>query len=106
MFKRALTRQREIELAEQEIEGFALRIYKSVQASTISAGSMHIVISPQFAFLGEVLRSTFEDQSDVTVRVDRRKGERRRSNRPVTSDKRKIERRRSKTELLEVIIDT
>jgi hypothetical protein len=92
-------------LGDQEIEGCALRIYKSRRASTAKAGSMHVVIYPQFAFLEELLRSTFKDQSDVTVSVDRRKGERRKGNHPVTSDKRKMERRRLKAELLEVVID-
>jgi hypothetical protein len=107
LFKIALTRQTEIELAEQDKESCALRIFRSSRASTAKAGSMHIVISSQFAFLEEVLRSAFEGQSDVTVRVDRReKSERRKSNHPVTSDKRKMERRRLKAELLEVVIDT
>jgi len=107
LFKRVLTLQTEIGLAEQDKESCALRIFKSSRASTTNAGSMLIVISPQFAFLEEVLRSTFKDQSDVTVRVDRReKGERRKNNHPVTSDKRKMERRRLKAELLEVVIDT
>jgi hypothetical protein len=92
-------------LEEREKESCALRIYKSSRAFTTNAGSMHIVVSPQFAFLEEVLRSAFENESDVTVGVDRRRGERRKSRRPVTSEKRNKERRRLKAELVEVVID-
>ena len=59
-----------------------------------------------FAFLEKELRVAFEGQDEVKVTVDRRKVDRRKSSRHVSSERRKVNRRRSKAELLEVVIAT
>jgi hypothetical protein len=90
----------------KEKDSFALRIVKSVPSSSIKAGDMCIVISPNFSFLKQELEEAFEAQDDVKVTVDRRKGERRRSSQNVSPERRRANRRRPKAELLEVVIAT
>ena len=87
-------------------EPLAFKIFNSVPSALKPVGDMCIVISPNFAFLEEELRVSFEGQDDVRVTVDRRKDERRRSSQHVSSERRKVNRRRSKAELLEVVIAT
>ena len=87
-------------------ETLALKISNSVPSALSPTGDMCIVISPNFAFLEKELRVAFEGQDEVKVTVDRRKVDRRKSSRHVSSERRKVNRRRSKAELLEVVIAT
>ena len=90
----------------EEKESCTFRVSKSLPPSSRKAGDMCIVISPSFASLEQVLKLDFTGQEGVTVLIDKRRGERRKSKDPVSADRRKMERRTRKAELFEVVIAT
>ena len=65
---------------------------------------MSIIIHRPYAHLEDELREAFEGQEDVNLIVDRRDGERRTSQQPVSVERRRGDRRRPKEQLVEVVI--
>ncbi len=66
-------------------------------------GLMYIIIRQPYAYLEEELRRAFKGQEDVRIVVDRRSGERRRSQQPAALERRKADRRTPKEEVIEVV---
>ena len=64
----------------------------------------YIVIRRPYAHLEDEVRRVFAGREDVKVVVDRRSGERRATQRPVSVERRRADRRRAKEELVEVLI--
>src|SRR5881628_1393801 len=73
--------------------------------STHSPGRLLLIVRRPSAHLEDRLRRAFEGRDDVVVIADRRRGQRRLSDRLVTLDRRRGDRRLSKEELLEVVIE-
>ncbi len=73
--------------------------------STHSPGRMLLIVRRQYAHLEDRLRRAFEGREDVVVIADRRRAQRRVSDRLVTMDRRRGDRRLRKEELLEVVIE-
>lgn len=65
---------------------------------------MTIVVRPAYASLEKKLRSAFKEQENISVILDRRRGERRKRRQPVAIDRRKADCRSPKEELVEVVI--
>ncbi|MBI4271507.1 MAG: hypothetical protein HY615_14320 [Candidatus Rokubacteria bacterium] len=66
---------------------------------------MRLVLTKPYAYLENRLRRALEERDDVEILVDRRRGERRRSARPVREDRRQSERRTPKEAILEMVIE-
>ena len=64
----------------------------------------YIVIRRPYAHLEDEVRRVFAGREDVKVVVDRRSGERRATQQPVSVERRRADRRRAKEELVEVLI--
>ena len=73
--------------------------------STHSPGRMLLIVRRPYAHLEDRLRRAFEGREDVVVIADRRRGQRRMSDRLVTLDRRRGDRQLRKEELLEVVIE-
>ena len=83
---------------------FLLRIGKETPLLEQGAGTMTIVVQRPYAHLEKELRSTFVGHEGVQVMVDRRYGERRLTEQPVSVERRRADRRTQKDELLHVLI--
>ena len=90
-------------MPESKIDAFIMRMLKSLKPSTRSAGETIVVVHGPFASLIPDLLNVFKGDRDVQVIADRRSGERRTKNEPVSLDRRRTERRERKAELLEVV---
>jgi len=73
--------------------------------SAQSSGRMLLIVRRPYAHLEDRLRRAFGGRDDVAVITDRRRGQRRVSDRLVTMDRRRGDRRLRKEELLEVVIE-
>ena len=83
---------------------FLLRIGKETPLLEQGAGAMTIVLQRPYARLEKELRSTFVGHEGVKVMVDRRYGERRLTEQPVSVERRRADRRTQKDELLHVLL--
>jgi hypothetical protein len=83
---------------------FLLSIAKAAVPPKKDPGSMCIIIKRPYTHLEDELRRTFEGQEDVKIVVDRRSGERRVSQQPVSEDRRRADRRKKKEPLVEAVI--
>ena len=83
---------------------FLLSIAKAAVPPEKGPGSMCIIIKRPYTHLEDELRRTFEGQEDVKIVVDRRYGERRVSQQPVSEDRRRADRRKTKESLVEAVI--
>jgi len=83
-----------------------MRITKAAKSSKKGSGITYIVIRRPYAYLEKELRSTFKEQEDVKIIVDRRIGERRKIRQAVKLERRRADRRRPKEQLIEVVIST
>ncbi len=63
-----------------------------------------IVVPRSHAYLADLLARAFEGREDIEVVVDRRRGDRRAQQRPVSVDRRRKDRRRRKEEVVEVVV--
>lgn len=81
-----------------------MRIVKKAYLPEEGAGIMTIVVRPAYASLEKKLRSAFKEQENISVILDRRRGERRKRRQPVAIDRRKADCRSPKEELVEVVI--
>jgi hypothetical protein len=68
--------------------------------------SMLIVVRRRYDNLLRELNEVFSGQQGVRILVDRRQGQRRRVEHPVSLDRRKADRRKHQEELLKVILPT
>jgi hypothetical protein len=66
---------------------------------------MLLIVRRPYAHLEDRLHRAFEGRDDVVVIADRRRGQRRVSDRLITMDRRRGDRRQPKEELLEVVIE-
>lgn len=66
---------------------------------------IRLVLRRPYAYLENRVRQMFEGRADVEVIVDRRRGERRRGDRPVPEERRRAGRRKSREEILEMVIE-
>ena len=83
---------------------FLLRIFKAVPPSEEGTGIMSIVIRQPYAHLEKELTKTFKGQEDVQVIVDKRYGERRKTQQDVDAERRKAYRRRKKEEIVDAVL--
>jgi len=67
---------------------------------------VHIVVPRSHAYLADLLAKAFEGRGDVEVIVDRRRGDRRMQQQPVTVERRRADRRRPKDATIEVVTGT
>jgi hypothetical protein len=65
---------------------------------------MRLIVKRPYAHLEDRLRRAFEGREDIEVIVDRRRGQRRMSDRPVQAEQRRTDRRTSREEILEILI--
>lgn len=63
-----------------------------------------IIVPRSHAYLVDLLAKAFEGREDVEVFVDRRRGDRRAQQRPVSTERRRKDRRRRKEEVVEVVV--
>jgi hypothetical protein len=68
--------------------------------------SMLIIVRRRYDHLLRELSEVFSGQQGVRILVDRRRGQRRRIEHPISVERRKAERRKHKEELLKVILPT
>ena len=85
---------------------FQMRITKVTNLSEERCGTTSIVIRRPYAHLEKDLRSAFKWIEDVKVILDRRYGERRKSQQSVTLERRAADQRRQKEDLVDVVIST
>ena len=86
--------------------GFSLISFPSTSVSKQRTGDTCIIIRRRYAHLKRELQSVLKGQDDVKVVVDKRCGERRMVEQPVSTERRRADRRRPKEALVEVIIST
>jgi len=85
---------------------FLMRITKITNSSEERCGTTSIVIRRPYTHLEKELRSAFKWIEDVKVILDRRYGERRKSQQPVRLERRAADQRRQKEDLVDVVIST
>jgi hypothetical protein len=68
--------------------------------------SMLIIVRRRYDHLLRELSEVFSGQQGVRILVDRRRGQRRKIEHPISVERRKAERRKHKEELLKVILPT
>ena len=83
---------------------FLLSIAKAAVPPERHPGSMCIIIRRPYTHLENELRRTFKGQEDVKIVVDKRHGERRVSQQPISEDRRLADRRKKKEPLVEAVI--
>ena len=84
--------------------GFLLMIFQSASVLVEKTGDTCIIVKRRYANLREELQRVLKGQDDVTVLIDKRRGERRRSEEPVSIERRRADRRKPKEALVEVVI--
>jgi hypothetical protein len=90
-----------------QIPSLVLRITQpAAQADPEEAGKMLIVVRSCYRHLLKELGKNFSGQQGVRILVDRRRGERRKVENPVSLERRKADRRKHEEELLKVILPT
>lgn len=75
-------------------ESLVLRIIKAVPSAGESKLPMDIILHRPYAHLLSELRNVYKDNKDITVKLDRRYGERRKEKRLVLRDSRYSDRRK------------
>lgn len=88
----------------QSLKDFSLRVVRSARASKGNNGLMSIIIRREYRHLKNELFSTFKDQNDVQVVVDRRYDERRKREQSVPLERRTADRRRPTEKIMEIIL--
>jgi hypothetical protein len=83
---------------------FALTVLGMTEGSGHNPAGMRLIVKRPYAHLADRLRRAFQEREDVEVIIDRRRGQRRMSDRPVQAEQRRTDRRTSKEEILEVVI--
>ncbi len=86
------------------LDGFLLRILKSVPISKEEAGQMSIIVRRPYDYLATDLLRVFNGQEDVKVKVDSRYGQRRTKKEPFSYERCYVDRRKTKETLVEVVI--
>jgi hypothetical protein len=76
---------------------FLITILMATAGRMEDRGNMSIIIRRPYAYLEGELREAFESQTDVTVVVDRRHGERRTRQESVSDERRRFDRPRSRS---------
>ena len=85
---------------------FILRILKGVSPSEEGTGNMSIIIRKPYAHLEEELTKTFKGQKDIQVIVDKRYGERRKTQQDVEMERRHANRRQPNEEIVDIVLST
>jgi hypothetical protein len=83
---------------------FLLKIIKPAATSGEEGAIMSIIIQRPYSHLEKELRSVFKGEKDVKIIVDRRFGERRKSQQAVEVERRLVDQRQPKEELIEAVI--
>ncbi|SRR5712691_1317613 len=86
------------------IPTFFLSILAAAGESEHNPARMLLVVKRPYAYLEDRLRRAFEGRHDVEIIANRRRGERRMSDRGVPVERRRADRRTPKEEMLEVVI--
>jgi len=87
------------------IPAFVLTILGVTEEAWHNPARMRLIVRRPYAHLEDRLRRAFEGRDDVEVISDRRRGERRRGDRPAEEERRRAERRAPKEEILEIVIE-
>ena len=83
---------------------FVLSILGLTEAAGHNPARMLLIVRRPYAHLEDRLRRAFEEREDVEVIVDRRRGQRRMSDRPVQAEQRRTDRRTPREEMLEILV--
>ena len=83
---------------------FIAKILRSVSAANAGRTEVHLIVKRPYEHLIAELHDVFGAQSDVGVKIDGRRKDRRIETRPIPSERRKQDRRKEKETLLELII--
>ncbi len=83
---------------------FIFRIFKGVSPSEEGTGIMSIIIRKPYGHLEEELIKTFKGQKDVQIIVDKRYGERRKTQQDIEKERRHDNRRQPKDEIVDVVL--
>jgi hypothetical protein len=84
---------------------FVLTVLGMAEGSGHNSARMRLIVKRPYAHLEDRLRRAFEGREDIEVIVDRRRGQRRMSDRPVQAEQRRTDRRTSREEILEILIE-
>ncbi len=85
---------------------FLFRIFKGVSPSEEGTGNMSIIIRKPYAHLEKELIKTFKGQKDVQIIVDKRYGERRKTQQDIETERRHDNRRQPNEEIVDVVLST
>src|SRR2546427_3201724 len=91
--------------ATEFVPTFVVRVFAVSGGSAQSSGRMLLIVRRPYAHLEDRLRRAFGGRDDVAVITDRRRGQRRVSDRLVTMARRRGDRRRRQERLLEGVIE-
>src|SRR5947199_8736284 len=72
---------------------FVLTVLGMTEGSGHNPARMRLIVKRPYAHLEDRLRRAFEEREDVEVIIDRRRGQRRMSDRPVQAEQRRTDRR-------------
>ncbi len=87
------------------IPTFVLGILGVAGGAAQNPARMRLIVRRPYAYLEDRLRKVLEGREDIEIIGDRRRGERRRSDRPVQEERRRAERRTSKEEIMQIVIE-
>ena len=88
----------------ESMSEFKIRIARENHMPEEKSGNMTIVIFQPYVHLKRELLNAFKGQEDVKIILDRRYGERRKTQKVVQRERRQGDRRKSKQEIAEVAI--
>ena len=83
---------------------FVLTVLGMTEGSGHNPARMRLIVKRPYAHLEDRLRRAFEEREDVEVIVDRRRGQRRMSDRPVQAEQRRTDRRTPREEMLVILV--
>src|SRR2546428_11624697 len=86
------------------IPTFVLTVLGMTEGSGHNSASMRLIVKRPYAHLEDRLRRAFEEREDVEVIVDRRRGQRRMSDRPVQAEQRRTDRRTPREEVVGTLV--
>ena len=83
---------------------FLLSVLGIAGGARPNAARMLLIVRRPYAYLEDRLRRAFEGRDDAQILADRRRSQRRMSDRSVQVERRRADRRTDKEEILEVVI--
>jgi hypothetical protein len=86
------------------LPGLLFQISNTTVLPAQGAGTMSIIIQRPYAHIEKEMNRVFGREEDVTVITDRRYGERRATEKPITMERRRDDRRTSKETMVQVVL--